>query len=108
MGNFRSALKAFPDRPQDDLPPPRAMISAAGAMVSAPGATISATGANDVAQIAIGLGFKFFFHKPLRFPDRKVSRIILIQQDIPGNCRCPAGSGCRSRDSPSTTAKRPS
>ncbi|CAK6688113.1 MULTISPECIES: Nif11-like leader peptide family natural product precursor [unclassified Synechococcus] len=63
-------LKAFLGRVQDD-PGLRAAVQAAAT-------------ADDVAQIGAGLGYVFSGDELLRLSGKKVGRVTVTKQDIPG------------------------
>tara|TARA_Y100001968_G_C19131082_1_gene606749 strand:- start:213 stop:428 length:216 start_codon:yes stop_codon:yes gene_type:complete len=45
---------------------------------------ISSSTADDVAQIAIGLGFEFSGDELLRFSGKKVGKVTVKKNDVPG------------------------
>ena len=45
---------------------------------------VAASTADDVARIALGLGFEFSGDELLRFSGRKVGRVTVSKQDHPG------------------------
>jgi predicted ribosomally synthesized peptide with nif11-like leader len=63
-------LKAFLGRVQDD-PSLRQAVQAAAT-------------ADDVAQIAAGLGYEFSGDELLRLSGKKVGRVTVTKQDLPG------------------------
>lgn len=63
-------LKAFLGKVQDDLSLRQAVQAAATA--------------DDVAQIGAGLGFEFSGDELLRLSGKKVGRVTVIKQDLPG------------------------
>jgi predicted ribosomally synthesized peptide with nif11-like leader len=63
-------LKAFLGKVQDDQSLRQAVQAAATA--------------DDVAQIGVGLGFEFSGDELLRLSGKKVGRVTVIKQDLPG------------------------
>ena len=63
-------LKAFLGKVQDDLSLRQAVQAAATA--------------DDVAQIGAGLGFEFSGDELLRLSGKKVGRVTVTKQDLPG------------------------
>ena len=63
-------LKAFLGKVQDDLSLRQAVQAAATA--------------DDVARIGAGLGFEFSGDELLRLSGKKVGRVTVIKQDLPG------------------------
>ncbi|CAK6691183.1 Nif11-like leader peptide family natural product precursor [Synechococcus sp. CS-1330] len=63
-------LKAFLGKVQDDQSLRQAVQAAATA--------------DDVAQIGAGLGFEFSGDELLRLSGKKVGRVTVIKQDLPG------------------------
>jgi predicted ribosomally synthesized peptide with nif11-like leader len=63
-------LKAFLGKVQDDQSLRQAVQAAATA--------------DDVAQIGAGLGFEFSGNELLRLSGKKVGRVTVIKQDLPG------------------------
>ena len=63
-------LKAFLGKVQDDQSLRQAVQAAATA--------------DDVAQIGAGLGFEFSGNEQLRLSGKKVGRVTVIKQDLPG------------------------
>ena len=63
-------LKAFLGKVQDDLSLRQAVQAAATA--------------DDVAQIGAGLGFEFSGNELLRLSGKKVGRVTVTKQDLPG------------------------